>query len=49
MSKELYEIMLCSDGVTRAVTSINGEKIDPSIGIETSVEEVEDVKPKKPL
>ena len=47
MSKELYEIMLCSDGVTRAVTSINGEKIDPSIGIETSVEEVEDVKPKK--
>ena len=42
----VFDIMRCADGVTRAVEVVNGEKIDPSSGIEV-VEEEEEVKPKK--
>tara|TARA_B110000495_G_scaffold121246_1_gene105256 strand:- start:6476 stop:7360 length:885 start_codon:yes stop_codon:yes gene_type:complete len=47
-SKVLYEIMLCADGVSRAVPFINGNKIDPSIGkVEQEEKEQEEMKPKK--
>ena len=43
----VFDIMKCADGVTRAVEVVNGEKKDPSSGIEVVEEEEEEVKPKK--
>lgn len=42
MSDVKYDIMLCSDGVTRAVEIVNGQRIDPSLKIEIVKEEKEE-------
>ena len=44
MTKPVYDIMKCYDGVTRAVKLVNGIKVDPSLSKES---EVNEKKPKK--
>ena len=44
MTKPIYDIMRCYDGVTRAVKLVNGIKVDPSLSKES---EVNEKKPKK--
>ena len=34
MDKQVYDIMICEDGMTRAVPVVNGEMKDPSAGYE---------------
>ena len=53
MSKQVYEIMLCEDGVTRAVEVVKGTLIDPSLGSlkkakEEEAKEAKEVKKEKP-
>ena len=53
MSKQVYEIMLCEDGVTRAVEVVKGTLIDPSLGSlkkakEEEAKETKEVKKEKP-
>ena len=45
--KKVYELMLCDDGVTRAVELVNGVMVDPSKGKPKVEEKVEEEKPKK--
>ncbi len=47
MSKQVYDIMLCEDGVARAVPVVNGVLQDPSIGYEQKRLEEEKKKEKE--
>jgi hypothetical protein len=47
MTKQLYDIMKCEDGVARACKLVNGVLIDPSIEIMAEKEKEEKEKPKK--
>jgi hypothetical protein len=49
MIKQIYEIMTCADGVTRAVAVVDGEMIDPSIEIAAEKEKEEADAEKKPV
>ena len=45
--KKVYDLMLCEDGVSRAVEIVNGVLVDPSIGkpkVEEKVEEEQEIK-----
>ena len=46
LGKPIYDIMKCHDGVTRAVRSVNGVKIDPSLSKNGEVSEKQDVEKK---
>ncbi len=46
MNKQIYDLLTCADGVTRAVPVINGVKIDPSLEI-VAQKEKEDVDAEK--
>ena len=39
MTKPIYDIMKCHDGVTRAVTLVNGVLIDPTLSKESEISE----------
>jgi len=41
MNEQEYDIIICADGVTRAVPVVNGINVDPSLGLEIVVEEEE--------
>ena len=47
MSKQVYDIMSCEDGVTRAVPVVDGVPQDPSIGYEQKRLEEEKKKEKE--
>ena len=47
MDKQVYDIMLCEDGMTRAVPVVNGIKEDPSVGYEKRKFEEEQKKEKE--
>jgi hypothetical protein len=46
MTKPIYDIMRCHDGVTRAVPLVNGVKIDPSLSKKSELSEKKDVEKK---
>ena len=48
MNKQIYDLLTCADGVTRAVPVINGVKIDPSLEIVAQKEKEEVDAEKKP-
>ena len=47
MSKQLYDIMRCADGVTRACKLVDGVLIDPSLEVVEKEKKEEKEKPKK--
>lgn len=46
MSKQLYDLMVCADGATRAVPVVHGSKIDPSLSKDSDDSEKKDVEKK---
>jgi len=46
MSKQIYELMVCADGATRAVPVVHGFKIDPSLPKNSDDSEKKDVEKK---
>ena len=48
INKQIYDLLTCADGVTRAVPVINGVKIDPSLEIVAQKEKEEVDAEKKP-
>ena len=45
--KKVYDLMICDDGITRAVEIVDGAMVDPSKGKPKVEEKVEEEKPKK--
>ena len=46
MSKQLYDIMRCADGVTRACKLVDGVLIDPSLPKKSELSEKKDAEKK---